>query len=97
VSDATATAKPLDDPAASVAAATEPLAQGPQPGRLSVAVFPWGDVWIDGKHRGRAPIRNVTLPAGRHKVSAGQGKPSKTQVVRLKEGQRRTVQFDLSE
>jgi len=85
------------EPAAAVAAAAEPVAKSSKPGRLSVAVFPWGDVWIDGKPRGRAPVRNVALPPGRHKVSAGQGEPSKTQVVRLKEGQRRTIQFDLSE
>jgi len=85
------------EPAPAVPAAPEPVALDPEPARLSVAVFPWGDVWIDGKHRGRAPVRNVALPSGRHKVSAGQGKPSKTRVVRLKEGQRRNIQFDLSE
>lgn len=85
------------DQAPAVAAAAEPVAQDPKPGRLSVAVFPWGDVWIDGKHRGKAPVLKVALPPGRHKVSAGQGEPSKTKVVRLKEGQQRSIQFDLSE
>lgn len=75
----------------------QPVVEGPRPARVSVAVFPWGDVWIDGKPRGRAPVRNVPLSPGRHKVSAGQGEPWKTQVVRLKEGQRRSIQFDLSE
>jgi serine/threonine-protein kinase len=84
------------EPVAAVPAAAEPVAEEPKPGRLSVTVFPWGDVWIDGKHRGKAPVRSVALPPGRHKVSAGQGKPSKTRVVRLKAGQRRSVQFDLS-
>lgn len=103
-SDAATAAQPSDDPPEPNSAPTEPaagpaepVAQPPTPGRLSVAVFPWGDVWIDGKHRGRAPVRNVTLPPGRHKVSVGQGKPTKTRVVRLKEGQRRTVKFDLLE
>ena len=78
-------------------AVAESAPPAPKPGRVSVAVFPWGDVWIDGKARGRAPIDNLALPPGPHKVSAGQGKPSKTKLVRLKPGQRRTVQFDLSE
>jgi hypothetical protein len=89
--------EPSGEPQAAVRADPEPVAEAPKPGRLSVAVFPWGDVWINGKPRGRAPVRNVVLPPGRHKVSAGQGEPSKTRIVRLKEGQRRNVQFDLSE
>ncbi|MBT8452370.1 MAG: protein kinase [Deltaproteobacteria bacterium] len=84
------------EPAAAVAKPAEPVAQEPKPGRLSVTVFPWGDVWIDGKPRGKAPVLRVALPPGRHKVSAGQGTPSKTRVVRLKAGQRRSIQFDLS-
>jgi hypothetical protein len=90
-------AETAGEPLAAPAVAAEPVAPSPKPGRLSVAVFPWGDVWIDGKLRGRAPVRNVTLAPGRHKVSAGQGEPWKTRVVRLKEGQRLKVQFDLSE
>jgi hypothetical protein len=84
------------EPVAAAPAAAEPVAEEPKPGRLSVTVFPWGDVWIDGKHRGKAPVRRIALPPGRHKVSAGQGKPSKTRMVRLKAGQGRSVQFDLS-
>ena len=82
---------------AAAAETAEPVARAPQPGRLSVAVFPWGDVWIDGKPHGKAPIRNVAIPPGRHKVSAGQGEPWKTRLVRVKEGQPLRVQFDLSE
>jgi serine/threonine-protein kinase len=84
------------EPAAAVPEAAEPATRDPKPGRLSVAVFPWGDVWIDGKHRGKAPILKLPLPPGRHKVSVGQGEASKTRVVRLKPGQRRSIQFDLS-
>ena len=94
-----ATKPPLEPAPASAepASPAEPVAEAPKPARLSIAVFPWGDVWIDGRPRGRAPVRNLALPPGRHKVSAGQGEPSKTRVVRLKEGQRRSIQFDLSE
>jgi serine/threonine protein kinase len=98
--DTKTTAESLEEPPsaqpAAEPAAAEPVEQPPKPARLSVAVFPWGDVWIDGKPRGRAPLR-IALPPGRHKVAAGQGEPSKTRVVRLKEGQRLRVQFDLSE
>lgn len=96
------TGEPQDPPAAAEAPvapepAAEPVAHAPKRGRLSVKVFPWGDVWIDGKPRGRAPVRDIALPPGRHRVSAGQGEPSKTRAVRVKAGQRLDVQFDLSE
>ena len=93
----TAAEEPAAETAAAAAAKAEPAPEAPTRGRLSVAVFPWGDVWIDGKLRGRAPVDNVVLPAGRHKVSAGQGEPWKTRVVRLKDGQRLDIKFDLSE
>jgi hypothetical protein len=63
---------------------------------LTVAVFPWGDVWINGKPRGTAPLKNYALKPGVHKISAGQGSPSKTQSVRLRSGQHKTVVFDLT-
>lgn len=73
-----------------------PAVPAARPARLTVVVFPWGDVWIDGKRRGAAPLKNVSLNPGRYKISAGQGKPSKTQTIRLREAQRKTVQFDLT-
>jgi hypothetical protein len=60
-------------------------------------VFPWGDVWIDGKRRGPAPLKNVALKPGRYKISAGRERPSKTKIIRVREAQRKTVQFDLTE
>ncbi|MEM8608819.1 MAG: protein kinase [Myxococcota bacterium] len=83
--------------------AASPEPKDPQPAavaksaRLSVVVFPWGEVWVNGKRRGAAPLEGLALPPGRYRVAAGQGKPSSTKVVRLREGQRRTVEFDLSE
>lgn len=68
-----------------------------EPARLTVVVFPWGDVWINGKRRGTAPLKDLSLKPGRYKISAGRGKPSKTQTVRLREAQRKTVQFELTE
>lgn len=86
------------DAASEVAPAGKPTPVVPpaRPARLTVVVFPWGDVWINGKKRGAAPLKNIALKPGRYKISAGQGQPSKTQVIRLDEAQRRTVEFDLT-
>jgi hypothetical protein len=64
---------------------------------LKVHVFPWGDVWINGRRRGAAPLERVVLKPGRYRVSAGQGKPSQTKRVVLKEGERKTLEFDLTQ
>ncbi|MEM7135818.1 MAG: serine/threonine-protein kinase [Myxococcota bacterium] len=94
------------DAAAAPEEASERVADNPDakpkpaaaaPARLSVYVFPWGQVWIDGKVRGSAPLEGISLKPGRHKVSAGRGKPSKTQTVRLRAGQRKSLTFDLTE
>jgi serine/threonine-protein kinase len=66
------------------------------PARLTVVVFPWGSVWINGRSKGSAPIKSLTLEPGRYKVAAGRGKPSKTKTVRLRAGQRKRLEFDLT-
>ena len=63
---------------------------------LTVAVFPWGKVWINGKARGTAPLKNQTLKPGVYKISAGQGSPAQTQTIRLRPGEHKTVVFDLT-
>ena len=77
-------------------APVQAAAQTVKPARLTVAVFPWGDVWIDGKARGSAPLKNVVLEPGRHKIEVGQGRPTRTRTIRVREAQRKTVQFDLT-
>ncbi len=77
-------------------AATPPVFAPPAPARLTVLVSPWGSVWINGKARGSAPLKNASLEPGRYKVSAGQGSPSETRTVRLRAGQRKTIRFDLT-
>ncbi len=69
----------------------------PPPARLTVLVHPWGSVWINGKPRGSAPLKNASLKPGRYKISAGQDRPSQTRTVRLREGQRKTIRFNLTE
>lgn len=92
----------LETPQAGVGEKTEaaekpmPAASAPKPARLTVIVFPWGSVWIDGKPRGAAPIKNVRMKPGRYRISAGQNEPQQTKIVDLKEAQRKTVEFDLT-
>jgi hypothetical protein len=77
--------------------AAPPVIKPPAPARLTVLVSPWGSVWINGKPRGAAPLKNASLKPGRYKVSAGQGSPAETRTVRLRAGQRQTIRFDLTD
>lgn len=76
--------------------ATEPTTPTPRRARLSVIVYPWGKVWINGKPRGMAPLNDIALKPGRHKVSAGQQKPLKTKLIRLRAGESRSLTLDLT-
>ncbi len=51
-------------------ATSEETARSPEgPGILRLQVRKcWGNVYIDGKLRGRAPMKPISLPAGRHKL-----------------------------
>jgi serine/threonine-protein kinase len=51
-------------------AVEKPAAAAPKgPGRLEIAVAPWGDVLIDGKKRGRTPpLLVIDVPAGAHTI-----------------------------
>lgn len=68
-----------------------------RPSRLDVFVFPWGHVWINGAPYGTAPLKSVSLKPGRYKISVGRDAPSKTKIVRLRPGDRKTLQFDLTQ
>jgi hypothetical protein len=40
-----------------------------RPGRLELAVLPWGEVFVDGKSRGVSPpLRELEIPAGPHTI-----------------------------
>jgi hypothetical protein len=67
------------------------------PAHLTVLVYPWGSVWINGKPRGAAPLKNEALKPGRYKISAGQDGASQTRTVPLRAGDRKTIRFDLTE
>ena len=77
----------------------EPQAEQPRPkpgapGRLEIVAAPWGEVLVDGKHRGRSPpllalevapgahtveIRNSTFPAHVARVEVKPGEAVKIQ------------------
>jgi serine/threonine protein kinase len=65
------------------------------PAKLTVVVYPWGDVWINGKSRGPAPLKNVSLKPGRYRISAGQGEQTVTQTIRLRSGEQKKVKLKL--
>lgn len=94
--DAQATRASPTKQAAASAKRSEKQATAVPPADLTVVVFPWGNVWINGKTRGSAPLKNVLLKPGRYRISVGQGRPTETRTVRLRPGQRETLQFDLT-
>ncbi len=65
-------------------------------GSVRVVVQPWGNVWIDGKFFGRAPVR-ARLPKGRHVVAAGHEIPTVRRIVWARPGARKEVELTLSE
>ena len=83
-------------PSVDAAGPAQPIATPPRAARLTVVVFPWGKVWVNGKPYGLAPLKNEPLKPGRYKISAGQESPFKTQTIRLRPGQRKTLDFDLT-
>lgn len=87
-------AQPSEAPSARKA---HPVVTAPRPARLTVVVFPWGNVWVNGKHMGQAPLQDEELTPGRYKIGAGQGSPTRTRTVRLRAGQRKTVSFELAQ
>jgi len=72
----------------------QPLSQAPA--SLTVIVYPWGDVWINGKPRGTSPLKNLSLKPGRYRIAAGQGEPTVTQTIRLRPGQEKKLKLDVT-
>jgi serine/threonine protein kinase len=64
--------------------------------RLTVIVFPFGDIWINGKSQGAAPMKSRPFKPATYEISAGQGSPATTRTVRLRPGQRERIVFDLT-
>jgi hypothetical protein len=72
----------------------QPVAQAPA--SLTVIVYPWGDVWINGKPRGASPLKNLSLKPGRYRIAAGQGEPTVTRTIRLQPGQEKKLKLDVT-
>jgi len=74
--------------------AEPPAASGPA--NLTVVVYPWGDVWINGQPRGSSPLKNLSVKPGRYEIGAGQGEPTVTRTIRLRSGEKRKLRLDVT-
>jgi class 3 adenylate cyclase len=106
---ATAVEKPVapQDPADKAGKSTGPKklaalkpAKGSTPGSeqdslvtVSLAVSPWGEVYVDGKHQGvTPPIRSISVAPGRHEIEFRNTTfPTYVQVLDVKTGDRPTL------
>ena len=72
----------------------KPAAAPKGPGRLEVAVAPWGDVLVDGRNRGRAPpLLVLEVPAGSHKIEIRNAtSPAHVAQVEVKPGETVRIQ-----
>jgi serine/threonine protein kinase len=57
-----------------------------QQAELKIYVQPFGDVWVDGKRLGQAPV-SIKLEPGTHEVGVGDGRPKERRSVQLSAGQ----------
>ncbi|MFO0686948.1 MAG: protein kinase [Sandaracinus sp.] len=73
-----------DPPPSSAAASTDETPRGSE-GRIHVVVSPWGNVWIDGRFMGRAPVE-ASLRAGSHRIQAGFAEPTTSRTIRVRAG-----------
>jgi len=74
--------------------ADPPPQMRPANGRLRVVVVPYGEVSIDGRSVGSAPILR-SLPAGEHTVRASSGSRSRSREVTIDPGETETLTFRL--
>ena len=63
-------------------------------GLLQIVVEPWGNVWIDDKWMGRAPLERWVKP-GRHVVQAGHDTPMSTRTIEVSPGAKSRVEMSL--
>ena len=63
-------------------------------GKLRIGVFPSGNVWVDGKPRGKAPV-TVDLSPGPHTIGAGRSSPTKKKSVTIKPYQDGSIVINL--
>jgi eukaryotic-like serine/threonine-protein kinase len=76
----------------------QPSADG-QLAELKIVVQPFGDVWVDGKRLGQAPV-SIKLDPGSHEVAVGDGRPKERRTIQLSPGQHEHLEItrrDLAE
>ena len=73
---------------------TEAAGATGRPGRLELAVTPWGEVVIDGKSRGVSPpLRLLEIPSGSHTIEIRNSTfPSHVEKINLKAGEAKKIQ-----
>jgi serine/threonine protein kinase len=59
-------------------------------GELRIVVLPFGDVWVDGKARGAAPV-TAKLSPGSHEIAWGDGRPRERRTVHVQTGSHENV------
>jgi tRNA A-37 threonylcarbamoyl transferase component Bud32 len=65
-------------------------------GHLHVVVSPWGQVWIDDRIMGRAPI-DADLRPGSHRIQAGFSAPTVTRTVRVRSGSDQHIELEVEQ
>ncbi len=83
---------PVSTPPAAPAEAPKSAARANAPAEVRVFVHPFGEVWIDGKPLGHAPV-SVKLPSGTHEIGVGDGRPEQHRTVQVRAGQHKKVVF----
>src|SRR6266571_9346694 len=89
---------PRPETVAAVPASEQGKSEAPgatgRPGRLELAVTPWGEVVIDGKSRGVSPpLRLLEIPSGSHTIEIRNSTfPSHVEKINLKAGEAKKIQ-----
>ena len=83
------TAEQIDKKLQQARSATGQPPEAQAPGRVVLAVAPWGEVFVDGRSRGVSPpVQVLELPAGPHTVEIRNGEfPAHVQRVVVKPGE----------
>jgi hypothetical protein len=90
-------AKPAADKAEDKTAKTtdRPEPEAVKPGKVKLAIQPWGEVYVNGSKRGLSPpLKSLNLAPGKHRIEIrnGQFAPHK-ETVEVKSGAELTVQY----
>ena len=66
------------------------------PGRVDLAVTPWGEIFVDGRSRGLTPpIKKLELPPGRYRIEVRNTTfAPHSAVVQVKSGEQVTLQYE---